>query len=104
LWLLAGGVLAITAAASAGAGCDSALLASYGQAERVVASLHADKPSQMRVLALDGSVYTAGETQWLKGQLRQVSAACQRSDSESAGTILTDVERALASHRTSLQD
>jgi hypothetical protein len=58
----------------------------------------------MRVFAVDGSVYTAGEAQWLKSQLHEVLAACQRGDGESAGALLSDLKGTLISHHSIVQD
>lgn len=98
------GLAALAATSIAGAACDASLVASYDQASRVVGSLRPDKPSQMRVFAVDGSVYTAGEAQWLKSQLHEVSVACQRGDGESAGALLSGLKGALIAHHSMVQD
>jgi hypothetical protein len=100
--MMAIGALSLTVAANAASSCSAALLQSYEQARAVVSSLHADKPGQMRVQASDGSVYTAGETQWLKGQLQEVSQACQQGNTDNAAARLADIRGTLQSHHAAL--
>ena len=100
--LAAVGALSIAVAVHAESSCSATLLKSYDQAQVVVSSLHADKPGQMRVQASDGSVYTAGEAQWLKGQLRQVALDCQQGSPDSAALRLADIRGTLQSHHAAL--
>ena len=90
--------------AISGATCNAPLLRSLAGAQYVVNSLHPDKPGQMRVGAVDGSEYTAGQAQWLKGQLHAVTADCQRGDSGSAAARFADVEAMLQAHHVSLPE
>jgi hypothetical protein len=56
----------------------------------------------MRVLASDGSEYTAGEVQWMKGQLRFALRRCAQGDEASAESALHGVVELLnARHRGS---
>lgn len=68
----------------------------------MVDSLRPDKPGQMRVFASDGSQYTAGEAQWMKGQLRFALRLCAQGDEASAASALHGVVDLLnARHRGS---
>jgi hypothetical protein len=97
--LLALGTLTATGAYAAnGSGCDAQLSASLEQAQHIVGSLHPDKPSQMRVYAIDGSEFTAGQSQWMKGALRQVSGACAQGDAAGARERLAEVQELLSEH------
>ena len=73
------------------AGCSRALTYDIIRAERVVDSLRPEKAGQARVFAYDGSVYTAGEAQWMKAQLRAVLAACAQNDEQRAAAPLANV-------------
>jgi hypothetical protein len=68
----------------AGNGCGAELRKSFLEAQHIVDSLRLDKPGQMRVFAEDGSEYTGGQALWMKGRLRDVSAACKKGDTASA--------------------
>jgi hypothetical protein len=97
--LLALGTLAASGAYAAnGSGCDAQLSAALDQAQHIVGSLHPDKPSQMRVFANDGSEFTAGQAQWMKGQLRRVSGACTQGDAGDAKARLAQVQELLSEH------
>lgn len=102
--LLIPGAAALMGASAWAGSCDPTLLHSYDQASKYVSGLHLDKPSQMRVVASDGAVYTAGEVLWLRGQLRDVSKACVAGQSDIATTRLNDVESALQFHQVSTPD
>ncbi|HXJ44430.1 MAG TPA: hypothetical protein VNH18_34405, partial [Bryobacteraceae bacterium] len=66
------------------ANCSLTLTERFSSAQRMVDSLRPDKPAQARVSASDGSEYTAGEAQWMKGQLRSALQACSQSDESAA--------------------
>ena len=71
-------------ASSLQAGCSPALTEEIASAERIVDSLRPDKAGQMREFASDGSEYSAGEAQWLKGQLKSILGSCGRGDEAAA--------------------
>lgn len=97
MWALA--TLGATSAYAAhGATCDDKLSASLQQAQYIVGSLHPDKPSQMRVFAVDGSEFTAGQAQWMKGQLQRVAGACAQGDAADASARLAQVQELLSEH------
>jgi hypothetical protein len=80
--------------------CSPIFTKEYASAERIVDSLRPDKPGQMRVYAYDGSEYSAGESLWMKGQLRSVLHAGVRGDDASAASTLHSVTDLLNSqHR-----
>ena len=82
------------------ASCNPALTEQFAGMQRIVDSLRPDKPGQMRVLASDGSEYTAGEVQWMKGQLRLALRSCAQGDEASAASALHGVVELLnARHR-----
>jgi hypothetical protein len=92
----------VASAASAGNGCDSASMRGYRDCLRIVDSLRPDKAGQARVFAIDGSEFTAGQAQWMKGQLRKVERLCasgNTSDQAEAAKRLADVEELLKSHQ-----
>ena len=60
--------------------CSPIFTKEYASAERIVDSLRPDKPGQMRVYAYDGSEYSAGESLWMKGQLRAGRRCYRRFD------------------------
>jgi Ni/Co efflux regulator RcnB len=97
--LAVGSLTASGAYAANGSTCDTRLSVSLQQAQHVVGSLHADKPSQMRVFAIDGSEFTAGQGQWMKGQLQRVSQACAEGDAADAGARLGAVQQLLSERR-----
>jgi hypothetical protein len=90
--------LGATSAYAANGTCDDKLSASLQQAQYIVGSLHPDKPSQMRVFAVDGSEFTAGQAQWMKGQLQRVAGACAQGDAADAGARLAQVQEMLSEH------
>jgi hypothetical protein len=80
--------------------CQSALQG-YRDCVRLVDSLRPDKAGQARVFAVDGSEFTAGQAQWMKGQLRKVDRLCARSgpgDQEEAARVLAAVQELIRSH------
>ena len=88
----------VSNAYAAGSACDDTLSNSLHQCERIVGSLRPDKAGQMRVFAFDGSEFTAGQAQWMKGQLKLVVEACDHGDSAEANRVLTEVQRMLSEH------
>jgi hypothetical protein len=96
------GSLSLAASPALGeGGCSVEIQKSYREAEQIVDSLRLDKPGQMRVFAIDGSEYTGGQALWLKGQLRDVAAACAKGDSAAAAQHLQAVLATLKAHRVS---
>jgi hypothetical protein len=89
--LIALGLVLSCAHSQAHAGCSLALTYDIVSAERVVDSLRPDKAGQARVFAYDGTVYTAGEAQWMKAQLREVLSACAQNDDQRAAPHLQSV-------------
>jgi hypothetical protein len=99
LILTAAGCLA-AATSHAANNCQSALQG-YRDCVRLVDSLRPDKAGQARVFAIDGSEFTAGQAQWMKGQLRKVDRLCARGgpgDQEEAARVLAAVRELLRSH------
>jgi hypothetical protein len=88
--------------AVASSGCDEQFMTSLQQCERIVGSLRYDKLSQARVFASDGSVYTAGQAQWMKGRLRLIAQECAHGDSVAAVRDLAEVQQILREHHSSL--
>jgi hypothetical protein len=74
LWAL----LICSPAAFADSGCDAPLVQAIGDVRGLVESLREDKPSQSRIVAQDGSVYSAGQARWLRQQLQLIDGACVR--------------------------
>jgi len=74
LWVL----LICAPAAFADSGCDAPLAQAIGDVRWLVESLREDKPSQSRIVAQDGSVFSAGEARWLRQQLQLIDGACER--------------------------
>ena len=93
----------VPALASASAGCDPAVTSSIVVAQRLVESLRADKPGLARVYARDGSEFTAGQAQWMRGQLRKVERLCASAapaDQAEAERVLAEVRELIVSrHR-----
>jgi hypothetical protein len=92
--------LAATAAHADG-GCDDRTMTQYRDCVRLVDSLRPDKFGQARVFASDGSEFTAGQSQWMKAQLRKVAALCARGtldEKAAAVTVLAQVQDLLQSH------
>lgn len=87
-----------TASVAHAATCDATFLASLEAAEKIVFSLHPDKPAQARVFAGDLSVYTAGQAQWMRGELQAAVSACRRNEAATARQDLTEVRDLLRVH------
>jgi hypothetical protein len=81
------------------AACSLALTEQIASIERIVGSLRPDKAGQMRVFASDGSEFTAGQAQWMKGQLHGIQRECIKGDDESAAAQLRGVQELLKAHR-----
>jgi hypothetical protein len=88
----------LSSAHVAGSECDDTLTASLHQCERIADSLHPEKAGQMRVFAFDGSEFTAGQVQWMKGQLKLVVKACDHGDTAEAGRRLAEVQQLISEH------
>jgi hypothetical protein len=58
--------------------------------QRLVDSLHPDKPVQMRVFAPDGSELTAGQGHWIRSRLRRFLRPGP-ADAADAAAVLPDV-------------
>jgi hypothetical protein len=89
-------------AAYADGGCDTASIQQYHDCIRIVDSLRPDKAGQARVFASDGSEFTAGQAQWMKGRLRKVERLCAHgsaSDRAEAAKTLAEVQDLLKSHQ-----
>ena len=74
----------------------------YRDCVRMVDSLRPQKPGQARVYAADGSEFTAGQVQWMRGQLRKAARLCATGnprDQDEAARVLTEIQSLLASHR-----
>jgi hypothetical protein len=78
--------------------CSPSFSDQVARTERIVDSVKPDKPGQVRVSAFDGSEYTAGEANWMKGRLRLVLQACARGDETTATSALHEVTELLYSH------
>lgn len=85
-------------AVQASTGCDATLTGEYQHYTQIVKALRADKPSQMRLFAADGSEFTAGQARWMRGQLRDVEEACARGDQGAAQRRLNAVGQLLKAH------
>jgi hypothetical protein len=83
------------------ANCSPTFTERFSSAQRMVDSLRPDKPAQVRVAAFDGSEYTAGQAQWMKGQLRSALQSCTHSDEASAAATLQGVTDLLNSRHRS---
>ncbi len=83
----------------ANSGCDPALIVALQSSARIVTSLRPDKPGLARVFAVDGSEFTAGQSQWMRGQLRKSSRACARGDAAAAESSLAGVRELIESHK-----
>jgi hypothetical protein len=72
---------------------------------RLVDSLRPDKAGQARVFAFDGSEFTGGQAQWMRGQLRKVERLCASAapaDQAEAERLLAEVRELIVSrHRGS---
>jgi hypothetical protein len=81
------------------ASCDDPpFLKALHDAERQVDSLRIDKGGGARVFAADGTEFTAGQSMWMKGQLRDVEQACKRKDLVEATRQLNGVITLLKAH------
>jgi len=69
--------------------------------ERILHSLRPDKAGQIRVFAFDGSEYSGGQAMWMKGQFRDVVAACAKGDNATAGSRMKAVLDTLKAHTVS---
>ena len=96
---VAASVFLVVSMAPARAGCNPGLTERYTGTQKIIDSLRPDKPGQMRVIASDGSAYTAAETRWMKSQLRSVQQACAQGDEAAAVSALQGVLELLRSHR-----
>jgi hypothetical protein len=96
--LAIGTLMATSAYAATNAACDENFSASLRDCQRIVGSLHPDKPTQMRVFAADGSEFTAGQATWLKGQLRLIAEACASGHAAEASHRLIEVQKVLSEH------
>ena len=94
--LLGLGAMYLFSAAAAGQGCDPSLAQSIGAVQRIVESLHATKPGQFRVAAVDGSEHSAEHAQWMQGQLRLINEACMRGGDVEAAWRLEQVQETLS--------
>lgn len=72
--------------------CDRATTSNFQALQRLAGSIRVDKPGLARVYALDGTEFTAGQALWMKGQLREVEAACTRGDRADAAQRLDGVQ------------
>jgi hypothetical protein len=81
--------------------CDGQLATSLQEYQRIVGSMRYDKASQMRVFAPDGSEFTAGQVQWMKGQLQLIAKACANGDTAGAAQRLAEVEQLIKDHHRS---
>jgi hypothetical protein len=91
----------LLASSLAHANCSPSFNERFTSAQRIVDSLRPDKPAQARVSASDGAEYTAGEAQWMKGQLRSALQACSQSDESAAAEKLQGVTVLLNSRHRS---
>jgi hypothetical protein len=79
-------------------GCDPGVSQEYRECLRIADSLRPDKPGEARVFAADGSEFTAGQAQWMKGRLRLVAEACAHGDQAEAQRLLQEVQRLIQGH------
>jgi hypothetical protein len=102
-WVLlaVGTLIASSAYGATNVACDDGLTASLRESARIVNSLHPDKAGQARVFASDGSEFTAGQAQWMKGQLRLITRACADGNTADASRRLSEVRKLLIKHRRS---
>ena len=94
----------VASQAYADGGCDAGLKQRYENDARVVNSLRPDKPSEMRVYAVDGSEFTAGEARWMRSELRKIESYCTSVNSaraRQATAAAANVEALLKSHHSS---
>jgi hypothetical protein len=82
--------------------CDAVFMQQYRQCAQIVDTLRPEKSGQARVFASDGSEFTAGQAQWMQGQLRKIERLCSLGTQESqteATAALTAVQDLLRSHQ-----
>jgi hypothetical protein len=89
----------VSYASLAGAAADADFNGHYQESLRLVDSLRAEKPGQIRVFAYDGSEFTAGQAQWMHGQMRLIDKARAQGDQATASRILADVQEMIKSHQ-----
>jgi hypothetical protein len=87
-----------TSAVYASTGCDDTLTQSFHECVRIVDSLRPDKAGQARVFASNGAEFTAGQADWMKGQLKLVDKACARGDQTEAARLLVGVQDLIKAH------
>jgi hypothetical protein len=95
---ITGSIFMLASSPMTHAGCSPEMNAQIESADRIVESLRPDKAGQMRVYAIDGSEYTAGQASWMKGQLRAVLRACTQGDEAAAASALRGVQDVLSAH------
>ena len=78
--------------------CDDKFLNSLHECERIVGSLRPDKVGQQRVYASDGSEFTGGQAQWMKGQLKRIAEDCAGGNATDAAQRLSEVQELLSKH------
>src|ERR1700742_165064 len=91
-------------AANAGAPCDGAASQLHRDSVRLGDSLRPNKPGQTRVNAADGAEFTAGQVQWMRGQLRPVARLCPSGapgDQAEAERLLREVRELVVSRQRS---
>ena len=96
-----GSTVMLGSAPAALADCSPSLTEQIAGVERIVESLRPDKAGQMRVFAVDGSEFTSGQAQWMKGRLRGILRDCTKGDEKSAAAQLRGVQELLTAHRKS---
>ena len=96
---LTGSMVMLGSTTVAVAECSQPLTEQIAGVERIVGSLRPDKAGQMRVFAVNGSEFTAGQAQWMKGELRAIQRDCTKGDEESAAGRLRGVQELLSAHR-----
>jgi hypothetical protein len=100
-----GSILAMLAAViisgtvEAGEPCDGPATPAFESAQRLIASLHPDKPGQLRVVANDLSEFTVAETQWLRSRIHAVSRAWRAGDERLATLQLAEVTTLIEARR-----
>ncbi len=101
IWIGAAAVMAVSICHADG-GCDSVLMQQYRDCERIVGSLRPEKAGQARVFASNGSEFTAGQAQWMQGQLHRFERLCAHgtdADRTEAARVLAAVQDLLKSHQ-----
>ena len=94
--------IALLSNAAVAAPIDSTLAKSLRETERLVSSLHMDKPAQMRVYAFDGTEYTSTEALWLKAHVQAARKALASNNTADAARELNMITAALKSHGSSV--